>query len=43
MDSNALYARLKKGAEDTGKILMKASVNFSKAVVAAFKKADIYN
>ncbi len=43
VDNEELYARLKKGAEDTGKILMKASVNFSKAVVAAFKKADIYN
>ena len=42
VEDDELYARLKKGAEETAKILVKAPVNFSKAVLMAFKKVAIY-
>jgi glycosyltransferase involved in cell wall biosynthesis len=42
INDDELYARLKKGAEETAEILVKASVNFSNAVSTAFKKAAIY-
>ena len=42
VEDDELYARLKKGAEETAKILVKAPINFSKAILMAFKKVEIY-
>ena len=42
VDDKELYARLTKGAEETGKALVKAKINFSKAVREAIKMSNIY-
>lgn len=41
VNDNELYAHLKKGAEETGRVLAKAKINFSKAVIMAIKMANI--